>query len=202
MRTRIFIVLAALAVVLAACGKNDKTEPAATKPGVKTPAKTAVLASDIAPFGKVLTDGDGRTLYIFDKDSTSKPESSCTGGCASAWPALTTSDGAGVGDGLDASLLGHNTAKQVTYNGWPLYRFSGDTAAGQTNGQGVGGIWHVAGADGKPVMTAAAATTTTAAPAAQKSTTTTAPRSVTPTSPPATSPPATSSPTTGYQYPY
>ncbi|HVT76840.1 MAG TPA: hypothetical protein VHD87_07400 [Acidimicrobiales bacterium] len=169
MRTRIFIGLVALALVLAGCGKDKTTDAsssttaaAAKATGNGTSAKPAVQASTVATFGKILTDGDGHTLYLFDKDQASKPESSCTGGCASNWPALTTSDGAGVGDGLDASLLGHNAANQYTYNGWPLYRFSGDTAAGDTNGQGIGGVWHIAAADGSPVMKSASTTTTAA----------------------------------------
>jgi predicted lipoprotein with Yx(FWY)xxD motif len=165
MRTRIFIGAVALALVLAGCGsdKNSNANDATgTTTRAKTAAKVAVQTETIQPFGKVLTDGDGRTLYLFDKDQASKPDSSCTGGCASNWPALTTDDGAGVGDGLDASLLGQNAANQFTYNGWPLYRFSGDQAAGDTHGQGVGGVWHIAGADGNPVTTASGSTTTTA----------------------------------------
>jgi predicted lipoprotein with Yx(FWY)xxD motif len=206
MRTRIIILgAAAMTLVLAACGNNnDKTEAKSTKPTTHTAAKLAVQASDVAPFGKILTDGDGRTLYFFDKDATTKPQSACSGVCATNWPALTTSDGAGVGDGLDASLLSHNDANQYTYNGWPLYRFNGDTAAGQTNGQGVGGIWHIAGADGNAVMTAAAAPTTvaprTAPTAARTSPTTVAPHPAN-TVPRETTPP-TDTPTTAYQSPY
>jgi predicted lipoprotein with Yx(FWY)xxD motif len=197
------MVVVALALVLAGCGKNDKTTNAsATTVAKGIAAKPAVQLSDLAAFGKILTDGDGRTLYIFDKDAATKPQSSCTGGCASTWPALMTSDGAGVGDGVDASKLS-KAGTQYVYNGWPLYRFSGDTAAGDTNGQGIGGVWHIAGADGNPVMSAA---TTTVAPAAAKTATTVAKKPATTTaatsppatSPPATSPPATSPPTTAY----
>ena len=206
MRTRIFIGITALALVFAACGKDDKTDASSSKTTRRAAAaKLAVDSRDIAPFGKVLTDADGRTLYIFDKDAATKPNSACSGQCAANWPALMTSDGAGVGSGLDASLLANNAANQYTYNGWPLYRFNGDTAPGQTNGQGVGGVWHIAGADGNPVG-ATAATTTTAAPAAKKTVTTkapgTSPTNPPATSPPATNPPATNPPTTGYQYPY
>ena len=207
MTKRTLVSAVALVLLFAACGK-DKTSNASTTKTTRgaIAAKLAVDSRTIDPFGKVLTDADGRTLYIFDKDATTRPQSSCTGGCAANWPALLTSDGAGVGDGLDAAKLDKN-ATQYTYNGWPLYRFSGDTEAGQTNGQGVGGVWHIAGADGNPVMAAAAATTTTAAPAAKKTPAktnpTSAPATAPPaTSPPATSPPATSPPTTAYVYPY
>ncbi len=159
-----FIGAAALALALAACGSNGKTNDTAVKgsTNTKTAAKLAVALQPTDQYGKILTDGDGHTLYVFDKDASTKPASACTGGCAANWPALTTSDGAGAGDGLDASLLGHNAANQYTYDGWPLYRFSGDTAAGDTNGQGIGGIWHIAGADSSPVMKSASTTTTAA----------------------------------------
>ena len=62
---------------------------------------------------------------------------------------------------MDAAKLGHivrtDGQTQLTYNNWPLYMFSGDTSAAETaNGQGIGGIWHVAGVDGKPITMAAA----------------------------------------------
>jgi predicted lipoprotein with Yx(FWY)xxD motif len=205
----ILICATALTLVFAACGKDDKTDAASsktTRPAVA--AKLAVDSRTVDAFGKVLTDADGRTLYVFDKDAPTKPKSACTGPCATNWPPLLTTDGAGVGEGLDAGMLGQSArddgTTQFTYNGWPLYRFSGDTAAGDTHGQGVGGVWHIAGADGNPVVTGAT-TTTPASPAARntattarKTTATTATRA---TSPPATSPPTTSSPTT-YGSPY
>ncbi len=102
--------------------------------------------------GTILVDGEGKTLYIFMPDN--KGPSTCTGGCAKLWP--TVAGPATAGTGATASMLG--TAKrpddgsaQVTYNGWPLYYFSGDTAAGQTNGQGVGGIWYAMAPTGEPV---------------------------------------------------
>jgi predicted lipoprotein with Yx(FWY)xxD motif len=161
----ILICAAALTLVFAACGKDNKTDATASQPTrPATAAKVAVESRTIAPFGKVLTDADGRTLYFFDKDVPVKPKSACTGQCATNWPPLLTSDGAGAGKGLDASMLGQSArddgTTQFTYNGWPLYRFNGDSAPGDTHGQGVGGVWHVAGADGNPVMTAAATTTT------------------------------------------
>ena len=97
--------------------------------------------------GQVLTAADGMTVYLFMPDAQGAP--TCTDSCAEAWPPLTVDDPSLIiaGDGVDASLL--STAEhpaggtQVTYNGWPLYFFSGDTAAGDTNGQGQGGVWYV-----------------------------------------------------------
>jgi predicted lipoprotein with Yx(FWY)xxD motif len=101
----------------------------------------------------VLVDADGKTLYVFDNDKGST--SSCEGGCASTWPPLTTDGDPTAGDGAQASLLGttdrSDGSSQVTYDGHPLYRYNADTAAGNTHGQGVGGIWWVVGADGTKI---------------------------------------------------
>lgn len=73
------------------------------------------------------------------------------------WPPVLAEGGATPAvEGVDADLVATVTrsdgSSQVTLNGWPLYRFSGDTAPGETNGEGVGGTWHAIGVDGKPVV--------------------------------------------------
>ena len=74
-------------------------------------------------------------------------------GQAKAWPPLTGE--ASAGDGVDAGLIGTaehpESGTQVTYNGWPLYYFAGDSAPGDTNGQGQGGVWYVIDATGNPI---------------------------------------------------
>ena len=103
--------------------------------------------------GEVLVDAEGRTLYLFEADSGTT--SSCTGGCETAWPPLTVTGAPVAGTGLDATKLG--TAKrpdgsdQVTYNAHLLYRFSGDTAPGTTNGQGVGNLWFAVSPEGEKI---------------------------------------------------
>jgi predicted lipoprotein with Yx(FWY)xxD motif len=103
--------------------------------------------------GNILVDGDGRTLYVFTKDT--KDTSTCYDKCEAAWPPVLESDAPKVGDGVTASLLGTTTRKdgsiQVTYNGAPLYYFFKDAAPGDVNGQGVGNVWYVIGPDGKPI---------------------------------------------------
>ncbi len=99
--------------------------------------------------GSILVDGKGRALYAYSPDGENIDASQCTGGCASAWPPLTAKK-ATVGKGLDASFVTVNGSKQVAYNNHLLYRFSGDSAKGDTNGQGSGGVWYVVGADGSP----------------------------------------------------
>ena len=73
--------------------------------------------------GKILVDSQGRTLYLFKKDSGTK--SACTGACASAWPPLRANGKPTVGGGANASMVGTTTRSdgkpQVTYNGHPLY---------------------------------------------------------------------------------
>ena len=94
--------------------------------------------------GKVLATSNGRTLYLYTSDS--KNHSNCTGSCASVWPPLMTKGKPVAGTGVKKSLLG--TAKrgsklQVSYNRHPLYTYTGDSSAGQANGEGSGGFYVV-----------------------------------------------------------
>ena len=114
-----------------------------------TEAEVMVATSDL---GDILTDADGITLYLFMPDAQGDP--TCYDECADTWPAFTGTVSAGAG--LDASLLGTvvrtDGGEQVTYNGWPLYYFANDAAAGDTNGQGLNDIWWVVGPDGEPIQ--------------------------------------------------
>jgi predicted lipoprotein with Yx(FWY)xxD motif len=89
----------------------------------------------------VLVNRRGRTLYIDQKD-TRAGISACTGVCATAWPPVVVAAAPVYGRGLRASMFStiirKGAKRQLAYNGKPLYTFRGDTAAGQTNGQGVG----------------------------------------------------------------
>jgi predicted lipoprotein with Yx(FWY)xxD motif len=117
---------------------------------VPCPSSSAAGATvTVSPTG-YLVASNGMALYIFDKDTTANV-SSCSGACLTNWPPLTVAPGTQVapGTGLDAEDFAtftrtDNTATQVSYYGKPLYFFVGDTAAGQTNGDGVGGVWHLA----------------------------------------------------------
>ena len=91
--------------------------------------------------GKVLATSTGRTLYLDTADT--KNHSNCTGSCAMSWPPLKTNGKPVAGMGVRKSLLGQTTKHQVTYNGHPLYRWTGDTKAGQTTGEGVNGFYVV-----------------------------------------------------------
>jgi len=124
--------------------------PAATEAVPVTGSGAMVAVASSADFGPILVDEKGMTLYMFEKDTPNT--SSCYGGCATNWPPLLTTGAPLAGEGLDASLLGTTTRDdgnvQVTYNGWPLYYYVKDAAAGDMTGQGVGDVWFVLSADG------------------------------------------------------
>jgi predicted lipoprotein with Yx(FWY)xxD motif len=107
-----------------------------------------------SPLGTILVDQDGKTLYLFEADSMNK--SNCSGGCLALWPAVMADGKATAGSGVSAGMIGTATgSSQVTYAGHPLYWFSGDTAAGDTNGEGLtdfGGAWYAVSPAGKAVV--------------------------------------------------
>jgi predicted lipoprotein with Yx(FWY)xxD motif len=110
--------------------------------------KTATAMVDGAT-KTILTNAQGMTLYYFTPDTTTV--SNCTGGCAGTWPPLLIT---GSGSPTSATQLpGSLTAvanahgTQVQYNGHFLYTYDGDSAPGQTNGEGIAGKWHVATTD-------------------------------------------------------
>jgi predicted lipoprotein with Yx(FWY)xxD motif len=148
--------LAGLALTLAACGGGEPATPSGAEPSQQEPAPAAPAESQAAvataesPLGQTLVDADGRTLYAFTKDKGG--ESTCYGGCEATWPALTIRGAPAAGDGVEASLLAttdrRDGSAQITYKGMPLYHFSGDSQPGDTNGQGVGGVWFAVSPDG------------------------------------------------------
>ncbi|MFG2309308.1 SCO0930 family lipoprotein [Streptomyces sp. NPDC048566] len=108
-----------------------------------------------AKLGEVVVDKNGMTVYRFMKDQAwPVSKSACTGACLEKWPAVApvaSDDTKGV---QKKGLMGFTRpdgVKQMTVNCWPIYTFSGDTAPGDTNGQGVGGTWYAVAPDGKPV---------------------------------------------------
>jgi predicted lipoprotein with Yx(FWY)xxD motif len=116
----------------------------------------ASVALASSKLGEILVDGNGRTLYLFQADTGRA--STCNGACASAWPPLTTTGQPIAGPGVSASKLGTTKRSDgttgVTYNGHPLYRFVGDSAPGQTTGQGSDGFgaeWYVLSAAGNQI---------------------------------------------------
>ncbi|MFD8749843.1 hypothetical protein ACFV0O_02465 [Kitasatospora sp. NPDC059577] len=161
--------LPALALGAAACGSSGgaKSAPAPAAPSPpatsspapagQPPAQSAAGGTTVAvhdsKLGTILTDGQGRTVYLFEKDGPSM--SACDGTCAVAWPPLTTTGTPQAGSGVSAADLGTVTRAdhsiEVTYHGHPLYYFAGDHAPGDTNGEGsnaFGAGWYVLGPNG------------------------------------------------------
>jgi predicted lipoprotein with Yx(FWY)xxD motif len=127
--------IAAAALLLAACGSAADTGTTARPAG---PSGGVKIGTSNGAAGTYLTDGSGRALYLWVADTGSK--SVCSGECAQDWPPLTTKGTPAVGGGVKASELGTTAraggAKQVTYDGHPLYYYEGDTGPGTTTGQG------------------------------------------------------------------
>lgn len=128
-------------LVLAQNGEGEDTEEQAQVEGLVT-----VGLSEQG----YLVDGDGHSLYLFVNDD--QGPSTCFDDCLSIWPALLVDAELVPGEGVDPELLGQvereDGTMQVTYNGWPLYYYAADAAAGDTTGQGVGEVWYVLDAEG------------------------------------------------------
>jgi predicted lipoprotein with Yx(FWY)xxD motif len=109
--------------------------------------KPATVATASTGLGRMLVDGHGRSLYLFEKDTRGR--SACSGACAAYWPPLLTSGKAVAIKGAKRSLLGSiarpGGGRQVSYAGHPLYFFAGDTRSGQVTGEGLqdfGAGWY------------------------------------------------------------
>ncbi|HEY5879483.1 MAG TPA: hypothetical protein VIU11_11260 [Nakamurella sp.] len=135
-------------------------EPTATAAKAADPAATpAATVAEVGSFGSILVGEDGRTLYAFTKDVDG--QSTCFDACAAAWPAVTVADGFTPPTGVDPALVSTvarpDGSQQLKVGKWPLYYYAGDGAPGETNGQGVGGVWYVVKADGTLIKGDAAA---------------------------------------------
>ena len=167
---RLLAVGATLALILAACGGDDDDDDAAASATTTTTAaesgsttttsasggseQAATVSVATTDLGDVLVNESARTLYIFEND-TAADTSTCTGQCATTWPPLTVTGDIVLGEGLDDSMFTtfprDDGAMQVAVNGHPLYTYGADTKPGDTNGQGVGDIWYVVGANGQKI---------------------------------------------------
>jgi predicted lipoprotein with Yx(FWY)xxD motif len=148
-----FLSLAALGLLGSACGSSAGSRQL-NGPGYE------VTTESIGGLGTVLVDGKGYALYLYEPDHHSS-RSTCSGPCAVAWPPLLLPKGVTkplAGTGVQSSLLGVTTRSdgttQITYNGWPLYRWTNDRSPGEATGQALynlGGMWYVVGPDGDAV---------------------------------------------------
>jgi predicted lipoprotein with Yx(FWY)xxD motif len=158
MRGRVIRVLPPLVVVGAvAAGVSMAASASMQSSGV------TVTAARSTSFGMVLVSSGGHTLYRYTLDK--KGVNACTGGCAKLWPPLLVKGSVKptAGGGASASLIGTimapNGMHMVTYAGFPLHLFSGDSKAGQTKGEGFEGKWFVVNTKGALVKHAVTTTT-------------------------------------------
>lgn len=125
--------------------------------GTAAPAATDAGDPDVSigdtDLGEVLVDADGRSLYGFTEDADGQP--TCEGDCADAWPPVTIEGDPELAEGLDLDLVDTverpDGTHQVVVGVWPLYRFAGDGAPGEVNGQASGDVWFVVAPDGSLV---------------------------------------------------
>src|ERR1700722_11769696 len=164
---------AAVVILLASSGALAK---AATRENANSTASVVVSTKTLPKLCTVLVNAKGCTLYMFvpDKHQTV----TCVGGWAVAWPPLKIAAGAkAVASGsAKASLLGSDpdpaSGRVVTYDGWPLYTWVGDTAPGKVTGQALnanGGLWYVLAPSGTPIKTALAKATSKGTTTTKKS---------------------------------
>ena len=142
-------------MALAACSTSGSGTGG---PGASSPSYQ-IRAAAVGGLGTVLVNGQGLTLYLFEPDKQSTP--TCTTSCAASWPPVVLPAGVSAplaGGGLVSSLLGivHRSdgSLQVTYDGWPLYRWIGDTRPGIATGEGLdnfGGLWYAVSPAGAAV---------------------------------------------------
>ena len=167
------------ALLATACSSAATTSSPSSAPAAGSSASASttgtVISTQAGSAGAFLTAGSGRAVYLWAKDGMNM--SACSGACATAWPPVPATGMPTATGGAKASDLGTITrsdgTKQVTYDGHPLYYFVGDSAAGQTNGQGsdnFGAKWWLVASSGAKITAssdiAAAAPANAPAPAA------------------------------------
>ena len=156
----------AIALIAAACGSSAGSAYSSAPYGSAAPAsastsvaaKATKLGAASSSLGRIVVDGAGRTLYLFERDKNRR--SACYGACAQYWPPLISHGKPIARAGAKQSLVGttrrRNGSTQVTYAGHPLYRYLGDTRPGQTNGAGLqdfGGGWDPLSPAGRKIET-------------------------------------------------
>jgi predicted lipoprotein with Yx(FWY)xxD motif len=148
--------------------------PGASPSVSPTPGNVTIQVKSVGQV-QYLTDGQGRSVYLFEGDTPSQGQSNCTGQCTTVWNPVTIASGQmpTAGAGVDATGLGTITrpdgSTQVTYYGWPLYYYVPDQNPGATNGEGIssfGANWYLVKPDGTMLesLTPSASPTPTTSP--------------------------------------
>ena len=147
-----------LLLLLTACGGSSSasgtsgstsTSTSTAQPGgqpssIALAPGSQVLIVQRSAIGWVLALSNGQVVYTNGKD-TKGGTPTCTGSCASVWPPVTgnpVASSATTGLGTLGTVSDGNGAKQITYNGMPLYTYKGAKPL-STTGNGIGGMWHV-----------------------------------------------------------
>jgi len=145
----------AAAVCVAGCGGSSAPVARSSASGG---AAVTIGTRSLTGVGSVLVNSHGYALYMFEPDA--QRQVTCTGLCAATWPPVKISASGRLvaGPGVRADLLGSDPdpagGRVVTYNGWPLYTYSGDVQPGQFTGQGIdlnGGVWFLIRPSGEPL---------------------------------------------------
>lgn len=137
-----------------AVDKKQKADGNAGMGGMEMKAGTELSVADNEKLGKILVDGQWRTLYRFDKDSAWPMKFGCLGACLDTWKPAAAVDKTKV-EGIAGKLVGSvkrpDGSEQLTIDCWPVYTFTGDTQPGQANGHNKQGLWFAVTAEGKKV---------------------------------------------------
>lgn len=146
MRVRMssFLAVTAASVMFAACSSSPSS-PSSSSSTTSSSSAPVVTTAKNPTLGTILVDSSGRTLYTLTSNGEPIP---CSATCTHIWPPLLVPAGSNkLTGGNGVTGLGKSTSGTVVeYQGFPLFRYSGDTSPGQTNGNGIssyGGVWYV-----------------------------------------------------------
>jgi predicted lipoprotein with Yx(FWY)xxD motif len=148
-------IAAAAVAVLALTRSSTPAAPRAAAPAAPAPGAADEPSVRVArtKLGRILVNGQGRTLYLYVKDRGTK--SACSRRCSQVWPPATVSGAPTAGPGVAAAKLtttrGADHRRQLVYNGHPLYTLTADVRPGQINGEGFLGTWYVVSAAGNRI---------------------------------------------------
>lgn len=145
-------IAAAAVAAIALTRSSTPAAPRAAAPATATATEPSVRVAK-TKLGRILVNGQGRTLYLYMKDRGAK--SACSRRCSQVWPPATVSGEPTAGPGVAAAKLtttrGADHRRQLVYNGHPLYTLTADVRPGQINGEGFLGTWYVISAAGNRI---------------------------------------------------
>lgn len=148
-------VAAASLLTLSACGSGSSSSStsagAQTQPSTTPASSSGGLHVATTSLGKVVVDGQGRTVYMLTADHGG--HSTCSTACLQYWPPVAPGKASGLGAkvGATSTTSGGQTA---TVGQWPVYTYVGDQKPGDVTGEGIanfGGTWYAVSPNGTPV---------------------------------------------------